>query len=106
MKKLLLFSILLLASAISYPDLSGALDTPAAGTTYSYPLPAQAGGIVKIVYSMKESGSVQILAYNEASDLVVDFNDTKPVGLQTSQIDLCCLAPGVYLYLVLMNYDS
>jgi hypothetical protein len=102
-KKTILFLSLLMVIA---PFGANALDTPDSGTSYSYPLPAKAGGLVNIVYTMANSGTVQVLAYNESGDLVVNFTDLKPAGLQSSQVDLCCLAPGIYLYLVMINYDS
>src|SRR5258708_6457689 len=105
MKKIFYLMLLLLLTG-AFPWKSSALDTPDAGATYSYPLPANTGGLVNIVYTMAQSGSAQILAYNESGELVVNFNDLKPAGLQTSKIDLCCLAPGVYVYLVLLHYDS
>jgi hypothetical protein len=64
------------------------------------------GSIVNLAYVMASAGTVEILAFNEAGDQVIHFNDTKPAGLQASQVDLCCLAPGVYLYLVLITYDT
>jgi hypothetical protein len=105
MKITILFPLVVFLTAIS-PFPAKALDTPDAGTSYSYPLPAKAGSLVNVVYTMASSGTVQVMAYNESGDLVVQFTDLKTAGLQTSQIDLCCLAPGVYLYLVSLNYDS
>ena len=104
MRKIIL--ALFLFPAILAPLAVKALDTPDPGTTYSYPLPATAGSIVNVVYSSAESGSAQILAYNESGDLVVNYSNSTPSGLQVSKIDLCCLAPGVYVYLVLLHYDS
>lgn len=91
---------------ILLPFSAEALDTPPAGSTYSYPLPAKIGGAVNVVYTMANSGTVQISVYNLSSALVLSFNDIKAAGLQSSAIDLCCLAPGVYLYLIRLNYDS
>ena len=105
MKKNFLFLLALLLT-LSIPWKSIALDTPGSGGTYSYPLPATAGGLVNIVYTMAQTGSAQILAYNESGEMVVNFNDLKPAGLQTSQVSLCCLAPGVYVYLILIHYDN
>jgi hypothetical protein len=55
---------------------------------------------------MAGSGTVQVMAYNESGENVINFNDVKPAGVQASQVDLCCLAPGIYIYLVLIHYDS
>jgi hypothetical protein len=83
-----------------------ALDVPAAGGSYAYPLPAALGGYVNIVYSMASSGRVKIMVYNEAGDEVIHFDDTKPAGLQSSPVYLCCLSPGIYIYWVSLQYDS
>ena len=91
---------------IAWPFYANALDTPSSGTTYSYPLPAKVGGTVNVVYTMASSGTAQIIVYNLSGVSVVNFTDNKTAGLQSSAIDLCCLAPGVYLYLVTLNYDS
>ena len=97
-----LLSLLFLAQ----PFAAGALDTPAAGTSYAYPLPAHQGTILSIVYNMSGSGTAQIMAFNESGDQVMNFTDIKPAGVEVSQLDLCCLSPGVYLYLVTLQYDS
>ncbi len=83
-----------------------ALDIPEPGASYAYPLPAKVGGTVSLVYTMAGPGSVRILVYNEAGDKVMDFSDLKPAGLQSSLVGLCCLPPGVYLYITFLNYDS
>lgn len=106
MNKTIFRSLILAVLFAGSPLALQALDVPDAGTSYSYPLPALVGGTVNLAYTMAGPGSVQVLAYNEAGDQVVHFNDLKPAGLQTSQVDLCCLAPGVYLYLILITYDS
>jgi hypothetical protein len=101
-----LFFFALILSTTAWPLSASALDTPASGTTYSYPLPAKVGGAVNVVYTMASSGTAQIIVYNLSGVSVINFTDYKNVGLQSSAIDLCCLAPGVYLYLVTLNYDS
>ena len=106
MKRIFITAVLVVLSGALFPAVSTALDSPDPGTSYSYPLPAQVGGLVNLAYTMASAGKVRVLAYNESGDRVVQFEDAKPAGLQTSQVDLCCLAPGVYLYLVLITYDS
>ena len=91
---------------VFFPVSIEALDAPPAGNTYSYPLPAKVGGVVNVVYTMADSGTAQISVYNLSGVLVLNFNDLKSVGLQSSAIDLCCLAPGIYLYLVNLTYES
>jgi hypothetical protein len=61
---------------------------------------------VNIVYNLTGPGKVQISAYSEAGEKVMTFNDSKPAGLQTSNLFLCCLPPGVFLYIVQIQYDS
>jgi hypothetical protein len=100
-----LFILFLLAS-IFIPLTVWAIDTPGPGTTYSYPLPAKAGGTVNVVYTMANPGKALISVYNLSGTLVLSFTDAKSGGLQSSAIDLCCLPPGIYLYLVQLNYNS
>jgi hypothetical protein len=88
------------------PLAAQALDTPADGTTYSYPLPVKNQSYVNLVYTMASSGTVQATIYNEAGDPVVTFSEPKAAGLQTSSVYLCCLSPGLYLYRLTLQYDS
>ena len=103
--KITLFSLFLLVLILS-PFPVRAIDVPGTGTTYSYPLPAKVGGTVNVVYTMADSGTAQINVYSLSGVLVLSFTDTKSAGVQSSAIDLCCLPPGVYLYLVQLNYNS
>ena len=99
------FSACFLLAAL-FPLAAAALDTPDPGTSYSYPLPAKAGGLLYLAYTMAGPGTMQAQAYNEAGELVLRFSETKPQGLQSSPVDLCCLPPGVYLYLITLQYDT
>jgi len=106
MKKRILLAVLPALLAMAPTFQASALDIPPSGTSYAYPLPAHQGTLVNLVYTMAETGSPEVLVYSESGDQVITFRDLKPIGLQTSQVDLCCLAPGVYLYFVILHYDS
>ena len=82
-----------------------ALDAPEAGTSYSYPLPVS-GDFVKVAYTLSEPGTARVLVYNEAGALVMNSTEVKPPGLQTTQLCVCSAPPGLYIYFVLLNYDS
>jgi len=97
---------LFLSVSIFLPFSVQAVDAPGPGMTYSYPLPAKVGGTVNVVYMMADPGTAQISIYNLFGTLVLSFTDAKSGGLQSSAIDLCCLPPGVYLYLVQLNYNT
>ena len=105
MKKIPFFAISFLVLS-AFSGVGHALDIPDSGASYAYPLPAKIGSQLNMVYTMTGSGTAHILAYNESGNTVVDFKDVKPAGLQTSIVDLCCLAPGVYIYLFYLSYDS
>jgi hypothetical protein len=77
---------------------------PFAGS-YIYPSPAT-GNSAGIVYRMTGSGSVKIRVYNEAGDLVGTADENNAAGLQTTRINTAGMAPGVYFYLLGINYDS
>ncbi len=55
---------------------------------------------------MASPGNVTIRIYNEAGDLADEIDDSKPAGLQTSQVSTGRMAPGVYYYLLSIRYDS
>jgi len=73
--------------------------------SYIFPSPAN-GPTATIVYTMAESGNVNIRVYNEVGDLVTKVEDSKPAGPQLSTIHTDWLAPGVYFYILNMNYYS
>jgi hypothetical protein len=75
-----------------------------AGDTYVFPSPAHASA--RIAYLMAEPGSVRIRVYNAAGELVDVLEDTRPAGVQFTDIATSRLAPGVYLYLVQRTYAS
>jgi len=81
-----------------------ALNAPGPGS-YIYPSPAN-GPTANIVYTMAESGAVEIRVYNEVGNLVTRLEDTKPAGVQMSTIHTDRLAPGVYFYILNVNYAS
>jgi hypothetical protein len=55
---------------------------------------------------MKESGRVRIRVWNAGAEWVAEVNEYKSAGPQTSILTVRDYAPGVYLYRVLLDYDS
>ena len=82
----------------STPSLSGP-------GSYIFPSPAN-GPTASIVYTMAESGTAEIRVYNEVGNLVTQVEDSKPTGVQMSTIHTAWLAPGVYFYILNLNYNS
>lgn len=79
---------------------------PSAGSTsFIYPSPVR-GDFASIAYQMNASGSVKVRVYNEVGDLVDTVQENKTAGPQTSKIRTKSFAPGVYLYLLTITYDS
>ncbi len=81
------------------------VQAPREGTAFVYPSPAS-GSFVRVVYNMPESGTVRIRVYNEAGNLVADFQQMEPAGLQQTPLDISYYNPGIYLYLVTLSLDS
>ena len=90
-------------SVVSY-QYSGA-NPPAQGHTFAFPSPAR-GGLINMVYNMQSSGQATVRIYNDHGDLAASLQESKPQGAQTSQFQIGDFAPGVYLYKVVLNYDS
>jgi hypothetical protein len=79
---------------------------PVAGHTFAYPSPAN-GGVVNIVYSMQDSGTASIRVYNAIGDLAASVQSGEELaGTQRSLISLDGFAPGIYLYKIVLKYDS
>jgi hypothetical protein len=90
-------------SVISY-QFAGS-NPPAQGNTFAYPSPAR-GGVVNIVYDMQSSGQAEVRIYNDHGDLAASQKNTEPSGAQVTQFQVHDFAPGVYLYKVVLTYDS
>ena len=59
-----------------------------------------------IAYCMAGSGVVKIKVYNEIGDLVSSTEESKSSGPQGSTVNVSKMAPGIYFYIVTMNYDD
>lgn len=82
-----------------------AYQTPAAGACYVYPSPAT-GDSAWAVYNMPQPGTVRVLVYNEAGDLVADVEDSQPAGVQQTPLDLSHFRKGLYLCRVLLEFTG
>lgn len=78
---------------------------PTLGTSYIFPSPAR-GNTAAIAYLMPSPGTVHIRIYNEVGTLVDTIEESKPAGQQTSNVSIGRLAPGVYAYLLSINFNS
>ncbi len=87
------------------PSSCPAVQTPAAGTCYVYPSPAT-GGSASVVYVLPQAGTVRVLVYNEAGDLVADVEDSQPAGLEQTALDLSHFRRGLYLCRVLLQFTG
>jgi len=72
---------------------------------YIFPSPAT-GSTAFIAYYMTDSGLANIRIYNEIGELIDALEERKSSGAQSSSIDVDKMAPGVYFYLLNMNYDG
>ena len=72
---------------------------------YVFPSPT-VGNSAGIAYYMLVSGTVKIRIYNEIGDLVDTIVDSKSSGAQASRVTVGSMAPGVYYYLITMEYDD
>jgi hypothetical protein len=72
---------------------------------FAYPSPARTG-VVNLVYNMTETGRASIRIWNENGDLVASLDEPKLSGPQTSRIAIGGFAPGIYLYKIILYYDS
>jgi hypothetical protein len=73
--------------------------------TFIYPSPAR-GPYATVAYKLKEPGRVRIRVWNAAAEWVAEVNEYKASGPQTSILTVRDYAPGVYLYRVLIDYNS
>lgn len=78
---------------------------PGSGECFVYPMPVTGNGAY-LAYNMAEAGTIHILLFNEAGDSVGTSTESKPAGLQTSLLNTCCMAPGLYFCLARINYAS
>ena len=56
--------------------------------------------------SLKEAGTVKILVYKDTGELASTLESQFAAGQQYIPMTLSGFAPGVYFYLVRINYDS
>jgi hypothetical protein len=77
---------------------------PAENECFLFPNPASTWA--RVSYFMKGQGSVLIRIYNEAGDLAAKIEENRPAGNGTSLLDTSRMAPGVYLWLLTMNYST
>ncbi len=80
-------------------------ELPPTGGSYIAPEPVT-GTTGTLAYWMANSGTVKIRIFNAIGQLVCTQQETKSAGAQTSTLNFAGYAPGVYLYLINMNYDS
>lgn len=78
---------------------------PPAGKSFAFPSPARKGK-VSFVYNMASPGKARIRVYNDNGDYAAGLDEQKPGGAQKSEMQLGGFAPGVYLYKIVLTYDS
>lgn len=78
---------------------------PTAGATFAYPSPAR-GGALNVVYFMQEPGRALIRIWNEAGDLASSVEEPRLAGPQKTRFLTADYAAGIYLYKVVLTYDS
>jgi hypothetical protein len=100
---LFFFGILSYSAFVPFPSLCQ--QTPAPGTCFVYPSPATSNNVT-VVYNMPQGGTAQVLVYNEAGDLVVQVQESKPAGLQQTSLDLYYYRNGIYLCQVLLTFEG
>ncbi|OGF47874.1 MAG: hypothetical protein A2536_00270 [Candidatus Firestonebacteria bacterium RIFOXYD2_FULL_39_29] len=94
-------SLVILADQYNYT-----LTAPVSGSTsYVYPSPST-GSTVNINYFMDGPGVVKIRVYNAVGRLADSLEESKLDGAQYSTLNIGNLAPGVYFYILSMNYDN
>lgn len=86
------------------PPLGGSSTPPGPDLSFIYPSPAQ-GDLAHLAYHMSKAGRMTVLIWNARGDLAARVEDTKPAGLQTTEIPIRDFAAGVYLYEVFLHYD-
>jgi hypothetical protein len=96
-----------------------ASQTPTQGTSSNYPLkvlPPSGGSFIapepvtgntaSLAFWMDDSGSIEIRIFNAIGQLVCKQDEVKGSGAQISTLNMQGYAPGVYLYLIEMTYNS
>jgi hypothetical protein len=84
----------------------GSIDPAAARDgSYIYPSPTR-GSKADIAYVMAGSGKVKIRIFTEAGRLADTIEELKPMGWQSSSVNVGSFAPGVFFYLLTMSYDD
>ncbi|HTA17436.1 MAG TPA: ice-binding family protein, partial [bacterium] len=73
--------------------------------SYFYPSPSR-GDSGNIAYNMADRGEVHIKIYNQAAELVDSIDDDEGPGWQTSSVSVQKFAPGVYYFIIEMDYAS
>jgi hypothetical protein len=82
------------------------LNPPSKGKTFAFPSPAK-GDSLNVAYNMSGgAGKVAIRIWNENGDLVAKVEENKPAGPQKSWIPIRDFSSGIYIYKVVMTYDS
>jgi len=97
---------------IPYPTLTPTptiTSTPSISTCnknfYVFPSPVR-GNVLNVDYNMCENGKFQIRIYNENADLVANVTEQKMAGNQISQIPTGNFASGIYIYKIVLTYNS
>ena len=75
------------------------------GAAFAFPSPAR-GDFINIAYFMDEAGASDVRVYNEAGDLAARTEESKLSGPQRTRISIKTFAPGVYIYKVVLTYQS
>lgn len=78
---------------------------PDQGASFAFPSPAN-GDTVSIVYQMKSAGMANLRIWNENGDLAASLEEHRLGGPQKSIIPITSFAPGVYLFRMVLTYDS
>ena len=78
---------------------------PPPGGSYIAPNPVT-GNTAIVAYWMVFPGSVEIRVFNAIGQMVSKHEDVKGSGPQNTALNFTGYAPGVYLYLVTMTYDT
>ena len=85
------------------PTPLGNVVSAAAGQAFVYPAPVT-GASFSFAYYLRKAGQVRIRVYNERADLASVLTASNAEGAQTTVMNAGGLAPGVYFYLVDMQY--
>jgi hypothetical protein len=91
------------ADCFTYFSTSGQDNAPF--DPYIFPSPTQ-GSTAHIAYFMTVPGNAHIRVYSEIGKLVDTQEERKPAGPQSSSLNVGKLAPGVYLYLLNLDFDD